>query len=478
MMVKKNKFFIEFSSYFRIVSVLLVVVVMNGCASTKDKMQEIFGSYNKQSATTLQMLRDGNTQGALDRFLQHDEKAEKGNDKKALQFMEKGYIQMMRSDLSSAIDSWRVVDKNIQKWEENVRVSLDKVIESIGSLVINDKVRKYEPANYERVFLTTNIAVSHATKGNWDFARTEIKKTHEREAIISEYNAKKYAQVEEDEKESKQSVKSYKKLDGYPVEIFESNEVLSLRNSYQNVLSHYLAGFVYEALGENSLAAPGYRKAIELNPDSKILESGLANLESRGQSKKSKVSDVLFVIGSGEIANKKSVSIPVPLITATGIIIAPISFPIYETSPYQAVDMLSIDGGAIVPYGEIMNVDAMAIRELKDDMPGIILRTTIRAAAKAITQKVVQNTNATAGYLLALFSLLTESADERMWRTLPARVKIWRQQLPYGGHNIKIGNNFYDINIDSSYTVIPIRVIGNQAYLGLDNPTVDVVSEP
>ena len=41
----------------------------------------------------------------------------------------------------------------------------------------------------------------------------------------------------------------------------------ALKNGYQSALSHYLAGFVYESLGEPSLAAPGYRLANELQPD-------------------------------------------------------------------------------------------------------------------------------------------------------------------------------------------------------------------
>ena len=37
----------------------------------------------------------------------------------------------------------------------------------------------------------------------------------------------------------------------------DAPEVVSLKNSYQSAFSHYLAGFVYEALGEKDLAAPG-----------------------------------------------------------------------------------------------------------------------------------------------------------------------------------------------------------------------------
>ena len=55
----------------------------------------------------------------------------------------------------------------------------------------------------------------------------------------------------------------------------------ALKNSYQSALAHYLAGFIYEALGEPSLAAPGYRLANELQPGKPALEEALRGLDSR-----------------------------------------------------------------------------------------------------------------------------------------------------------------------------------------------------
>jgi hypothetical protein len=59
----------------------------------------------------------------------------------------------------------------------------------------------------------------------------------------------------------------------------DAPEVVNLKNSYQSAFSHYLAGFVYEALGEKDLAAPGYRKAAELRPNTPLLEQALLDLD-------------------------------------------------------------------------------------------------------------------------------------------------------------------------------------------------------
>ena len=435
----------------------VLVIAVSGCTS--------LGSYDTKSEETLQSLRLGDAVGALNGMGQHDPSDEKASEK-ILPFMEKGSVEVMVGDFDGALVSWTTADQGVQKWEEQAKINPSKVAEAIGSVLINDKVRKYDPANYEKVFLTSNIGLLHAAMDNWDKARTEIKKTHEREAVIAEVNAKKYAKAEEDAAKSDQSVKSYKELDGYPVEIFESPKILGLKNSYQNTLSHYLSGFVYEALGESSLAAPGYRKAIELNPNAPILQTALESLDRRSSEKSAlpRKSDVLFVISAGEIARKLSQSIPVPIFTKDGLVVAPISFPIFQESPHHFFDVLSVDGETVVTQ-QIMDVDAMAMRELKDEMPGIILRSTIRATAKTLAQKEIQSRNAYAGLLMTAVSLVTESADERMWRTLPSTVKIWRQPLEYGQHSISIGNQRFLIDIDSPHTVIPVRVIGGNAFL-------------
>ena len=105
----------------------------------------------------------------------------------------------------------------------------------------------------------------------------DIKRTHEREAVIAEFRAKETLAAEEEAK-SKGATSGGKELNGYPVETLNDPEVLALKNGYSNALSHYLAGFLYEVLNEPGLAAPGYRKAIELRPDTPLLEEGLRGL--------------------------------------------------------------------------------------------------------------------------------------------------------------------------------------------------------
>jgi hypothetical protein len=109
------------------------------------------------------------------------------------------------------------------------------------SYVVNDKARRYDGTDYEKVMLSTFLAVNHILLGDWSAARIEIKKTHEREAVIAEFRSKEIDKVEEERK--KKGVKTtYKELKGYPVETLNDPVVVNLKNGYQNAFSHYFAG--------------------------------------------------------------------------------------------------------------------------------------------------------------------------------------------------------------------------------------------
>src|SRR5207237_5729853 len=101
-----------------------------------------------------------------------------------------------------------------------------------------------------------------------------------REAAIEQARARAIAEVDSETKK-RGAATSFKELDGYPVQTIDNPEVNALRNGYQSALAHYLAGFVYEALGEPSLAAPGYRLANELQPNRPALEDALRGLDRR-----------------------------------------------------------------------------------------------------------------------------------------------------------------------------------------------------
>ena len=156
------------------VATLLAVVQLTGCAA--------FRSYDSELQETNQQLASGNIDAALALLEKHN----KGEDKDLLYYFEKGELLRSKGDLTGSQTAWREADNVVFKWEESVKLDTAKYLGQFGSYLVNDKVRRYEGYDYEKVMLTTQMALNLLAVNDFDGARTAIKKTHEREAVIAD----------------------------------------------------------------------------------------------------------------------------------------------------------------------------------------------------------------------------------------------------------------------------------------------------
>lgn len=428
------------------------------CASLPLAGCSAFRSYENELTQTSQHLSSGDVLAALALL----EKNNKAADKDLLYFLEKGELLRAQGDLEGCQAAWHSADRTILEWEDAIRTEPQKYLSEVGSLLVNDKVRRYQGYDYEKVMLSTQMALNHLALGDFDSARTEIKKTHEREALIAELRDKEYLKHEE-EAQKKGITAELKDLQGYPVETLDAPEVLGLKNSYQSAFSHYLSGFVYEALGERGLAAPGYRKAIELRPNTPLLEQALLELDS-GAARQPDESEVLLVVQSGLAPSRDSLRLSLPVPTSNGLIIAPLSFPVIrEDNSTPAPTSLTLDDQAL-QLTELNSTSAMSRRALRDDMPGIILRTSVRAASRSVAQKQLNDSSPLAALAVGLVSIITEGADERTWRTLPDSTRIARLRLEKGEHQLSLGGQPVQVKVAQDYQVIVLRTVGSQVF--------------
>jgi hypothetical protein len=432
-----------------------------------------FRSYDKELRGTLSEVAGGNVDGAI-RTLQSNNRSES---KDLLYYFELGELQRLKDRYQDSQQSWMSADQRVHSWEQTAKADPSRLLGGASSYVLNDKSRPYEGHDYEKVMLTTRMALNFLAMGDFENARVAIKQTHEREAVIAGLRAKEINEVERDASQ-RGARSSFKELNGYPVQTIDNAEVNALKNSYQSALSHYLAGFVYEALGEPSLAAAGYRQAVELQPNRPMLEEGLRGLDHRVAAPPDGLSDVLFLVESGTAPARESREFPLPIPVNRTLILLPISFPVMQSTSGTALPaQLQVDGGEALAVVPITSIDLMARRALKDEMPGIMLRAAIRSAGKAFAQYQLQHQarqkdNALLGLAaiaLAVGSYVTESADERTWRTLPSEIAIARGRVPPGPHNVTLqtaaGPRTVQINVSGRYAVVGLRLLRSQLFL-------------
>jgi len=444
----------------RLLWVLTLSAALTGCASMQ--------SHDKLASDVQSAGRTGGIPAAL---AQLEASAKSEDDKTALLYnLERGELLRMDRRYEDSTSAFLLADIKVKEWEETAKTNPSKLMGTVGAALISERLKNYEGQDYEKVWLTTRLAMNRVALGDFENARVDIKRTHEREAIIAEFRSKETLAAEEEAK-SKGAAAGGKELNGYPVETLNDPEVLALKNGYQNALSHYLAGFMYEVLGESGLAAPGYRKAIELKPETGVLEEGLRGLDNRTSftwKRRQRMTDVLFVVEAGDAPARKPKAFTIPVPTGRGMVTASISYPVIEPSTDPLLTTLSA-AGTDLKLEKVVDVNVMARRALKDEMPGMVLRGVTRAIAKGVMQNELQKGGGLVGGLIgAVASAATEVADDRMWRMLPGRVYIARGYLPPGEHVVTVnGRALPDpVKIDGQYALVPLRLYENTVLMG------------
>jgi hypothetical protein len=436
---------------------IALVIGLAGCAATR--------SYDGELVSTLNQAASGN----LDSAVTHLEASNKAS-KDLLYYFELGMLERMRANYAESQKAWTMAQERIESGTQ----SPTDLLRSASSFVVSDKLRTYEPHDYEKVMLLTYMALNDLAMGKFDAARVAIKQTHELEAQIALTRERQIAEVEAEA--TKRGAKtSFKELNGYPVETIDNPQVNALKNGYQSALSHYLAGFVYEALDEGSLAAPGYRLANELQPGQPALEEALRGLDGRLGASNDGMTEVLFIVSAGSAPALRAQQFRLPVPVNNRLIIVPFSFPLLVAAPFDDTAMaVTIGGGQRLPLTRITSIDLMARRSLQDDMRGIMLRATVRATASAMLQyQAQQHSDKQAGAAAAIgaFALTSflQTADDRTWRTLPGEVYIARARLPPGVHEVSLqthtGEQTARVEVSGRYAVIDFRLLSGRLYV-------------
>jgi hypothetical protein len=442
-----------------------VVLLLSGCAAVRSYDAELYVTLDRASS------------GAIDDAIRLLESNNRQRDKDLLYHLELGMLQRLGGRYEESQKAWKSAAARIQAESAGGLAEVSSFVRGVSSYVISDKLRTYPGHDYEKVMLLTYMALNHLSMGDYDGARVAIKQAHELEAQIAELRAKQYAEIEESARK-RGARTSFKELNGYPIDTIDTPEVNALRNGYQSALSHYLAGFIYEALGEPSLAAPGYRLANELQPGQPLLEEALRGLDERvGGRPDDGMTDVLMIVGTGSAPAIQSRQFLLPVIIDTRMVLLANAFPVMTATSWAPLPTEVALDGASFPVARITSIDLMARRRLMDDMPAIMLRATIRSTLSATLQYQAQRASdreqslamALAAGVVTAGSIVLASADDRTWRALPSDVSIARARVARGVHTITLhtpeGPRSTRVSLSGRYAVVDLRLLRQQLFV-------------
>ena len=285
----------------------------------------------------------------------------------------------------------------------------------------------------------------------------------------------------------------------------DDEETRSLKNSYQNPAAYYLSGFIHESQGEASLAAPGYRLAIELRPQVNFFKTSIAKLDSNiaNRSKKS-FADTLIVIDTGYMPKIIPYQISQTFNIGGNSKLITLTFPVIEKSTERFRPSLIQLGDRVANPELVANIDAMARKNLRDEMPAYVLRASSRAlvsltaqyaadraAQQAANQRNQNNqNNGTAALIGAIAGMITgyglqaiNVTDVRHWSTLPAQTYMARMGLPIGPTVLKYTlpsgvTASQTVNLVGGYNVVYIRMFRNKATVLTSNDPAALPPKP
>jgi hypothetical protein len=420
-------------------------------------------------------------------------------DKNTLYYMELGEVQRLQgpSQIPNSTQNLLAADQLVSRWEVTTSDKLRRSFSGASSYVLSEGFSsEYDPKPYEVTLLSQTLALNHLSQGRWDDAMVEAKKMAQREKVIEELIQSQVAAVSKVEREQQTNPNTQgatsriENISGYPINLLDDEETRSLKNSYQNPAAYYLSGFIHESQGEASMAAPGYRLAIELRPQVNFFKTSIAKLDSNiaNRNKKS-FADTLIVIDTGYIPKIIPYQISQTFSVGGNSKLVTLTFPVIEKSTERYRPSLIQLGDRMANPELVANIDTMARKNLRDEMPAYVLRASSRALVSLAAQFAADRTaqqaanqrnqnnqnNGTAALIGALAGMITgytlqaiNVTDVRHWSTLPAQTYMARMGLPIGPtvlrYTLPSGvTASQTVNLVGGYNVVYIRMFRNKA---------------
>ena len=419
----------------RLFALFLLSALMAGCAASS-----VFTPYPSTAKDYRMALTAGQPDAAIQKISPKTDSADG-----MLYLLEKGRITQVAGQSDDSLTDFDAAIARFRHQDDRAIVSASSYAASGASLLVNDNTRPYEGRTYERVFVHQYQALNYLARGDVTGALVEVRRANQ---IQVNALAQKDATVDAARSDAEQKGLDTNRYDNY----FSSMDLAAgrVKTGFQNAATFYLSGLIYEATGSVNDAYIDYRKALELVPDNPYLQkdvvrtglrTGLDDVRRLAQqigytpAPNANAGDIVVYVEEGFVPEKRSIGIPI----WTTRTLNTVSFPIYGDSPAPSPVVVQIDGQSL-PSALLVDTRALAVRTLKDEVPGLLARAFLRLLTKQEMQRQAQSHDNSGLLSLAttVYSLVTDRPDLRSWLTLPGSGQIIRLSVPEGDHTLSL----------------------------------------
>lgn len=409
-----------------------------------------------------------------------------------LSLLEKARLEFLDNNNKQSQEDFAQVYELVQQAQLAAKVELSRGIENVAAVMSNDNAIRYDIPLYEQSMLHSYQALNYLAQKNLSGALVEVRRANLVQEQALTTNAKSINRYQE--KMAGQGLNSDELYRQYPA---MNTTIGNIKNGFQNAYTFYLSALLYEAAGQSNDAYIDYKKALEIYPDNSYLQQDVWRLAnalymsddiallkaSLAQTITSKLSNkeshkdhdhmaqsqgqVIFIVENGIVAPKQEIAINLPIYTSQGNMrFYSVALPSYQNY-LTAYSPLSLNyQGKNYQSEEIVRLQSLAAKQLKDQLPVIVTRQIVRLLAKEELRQQLARKNGDLGNIFAsIYNMATEKADTRSWSTLPDSIHLLRLNLPTGEHQLMLNINGQNQQVNVSIktnkiTLIKLTAIG------------------
>lgn len=408
----------------------ILLLLTTGCATYSDRTQRM-----------RDRVAEGKYEGGLDdlnsllNVKRADELPSRWNPDDALMMLERGSVLQAQTRYKESAKNLQAADDHL----ELLDISNDTV-GAIGQYIYSDSATKYKASPTEKLALNELNMMNYLTKGNLQGAQVEAR----RFTLMRTY-------------------------------LNDMDKVHA-----HGVAGSYLAGFLFEQLGDFNRALRYYDEALQRrnfvtlqkpvsqlasksNYRGKILDTyikGIPPETPKGIASEKGTGEILTVVCVGRVPHKKPERVPIGAVVGlygsyiTGDIKV-LSRSVFKTVVYpelvQTEDIfvtaaVEIDG-RVVPIELMSDLSAEIENEYEKLKPKIIgaalSRMITRAAAAEAARYKGRQKSSGLGEVIALtvegLLVVADKPDTRSWTLLPGYIYVSRERVAAGQHTVEVG---------------------------------------
>ena len=363
--------------------------------------------------------------------------------------LEAGMIFATAGDDQRSLDAFAFADEHSWRFLDeapDVRVS-----EQAAALLLNQTIVEYRGTSYDRILCNTYQALNHLARHDLERAGVSLRRAYEWQRDAVEKNAKEIETLED-------KADAAGRKQGYDTEstLRDPQVKGSLDSAYGAIremrgyaefavpYSTYLQSLQQMLTGRADAAAQatvGFRKAAGMlrDADRAYAEAdALAAEEASIGKRPPAMVYVLLESGMGPALKEFKISIPLPLRTVPYV---GACFPVLHFEPGGPSGFTARAGSASFQSSLLTDMDQVVAGDFNRRLPAIIALTLVSSAGKAVgtyfAQEAAGGHDSDAAIVVAIagavFQAATNSADLRIWRTLPKEVLYARFPAPADG---------------------------------------------